>query len=97
MSGGGKVAQVCACSSDICRSQGCQIVAAAARNVLNASASQPTPDPLLVQALEALREAREALHFHYVEWDGEPEDAVPLQLARSKCDAILAQAKERGL
>lgn len=44
-----------------------------------------------VQALvEALREARGALHFHYVEWDGEPEDAVPLQLARSKCDAALS-------
>ncbi len=49
---------------------------------------------LLGKALEALREAREALHFHYVEWDGEPEDAVPLQLARSKCDAILSQARE---
>ena len=42
--------------------------------------------------LAALREAREALHFHYVEWDGEPEDAVPLQLARSRCDAAIAKA-----
>lgn len=41
--------------------------------------------------VRALREAREALHFHYVEWDGEPEDAVPLQEARGKIDAILAR------
>jgi len=43
--------------------------------------------------VKALEEARAALHFHYVEWDGEPEDAVPLQLARAKCDAALARAK----
>ena len=43
----------------------------------------------------AVTEAREALHFHYVEWDGEPEDAVPLQLARSKCDAALTSYKEQ--
>lgn len=41
---------------------------------------------------EALKEARAALHQHYVDWDGEPEDAVPLQLARAKCDAILSKA-----
>ena len=46
------------------------------------------------ELLEALQEAREALHFHYVEWDGEPEDAVPLQLARSKCDAAIAKATD---
>lgn len=46
------------------------------------------------QALvEALEEARAALHHHYVDWDGEPEDAVPLQLARAKCDAALARGK----
>lgn len=43
--------------------------------------------------VRALEEARAALHFRYVEWDGEPEDAVPLQLARAKCDAALARAK----
>ncbi|MBB4797965.1 hypothetical protein HNP32_001689 [Brevundimonas bullata] len=42
--------------------------------------------------LEALREARDALHQHYVDWDGEPEDAVSLQLARAKCDAAIAKA-----
>lgn len=41
-------------------------------------------------AVEALEEAREALHHHYVEWDGEPEDAAPLQLARAECDKALA-------
>ena len=40
---------------------------------------------------EALREARAALHQHYVDWDGEPEDAVPLQLARAKCDQALRE------
>lgn len=44
-------------------------------------------------AIEALTKAREALHFHYVEWDGEPEDAVPLQLARSKCDEAIRALK----
>lgn len=39
----------------------------------------------------AVTEARDALHFHYVEWDGEPEeDAVPLHLARAKCNRALA-------
>ena len=33
--------------------------------------------------------AREALHQHYVDWDGEPEDAVPLQEARAECDRVL--------
>lgn len=42
--------------------------------------------------LEALKQAREVLHQHYVDWDGEPEDAVPLQLARAKCDAAIARA-----
>lgn len=46
----------------------------------------------LPELIEALQEAREALHFHYTEWDGEPEDAVPLQLARAKCDAALLKA-----
>lgn len=44
--------------------------------------------------IEALREARAALHQHYVDWDGEPEDAVPLQDARAKCDAAIAKARE---
>ena len=44
------------------------------------------------ELLAALIEARAALHQHYVDWDGEPEDAVPLQLARSKCDAAIAKA-----
>jgi hypothetical protein len=51
----------------------------------------------LEQAREALQKAREALHFHYVEWDGEPEDAVPLQLARSDCDAALASIADAGV
>jgi len=41
-------------------------------------------------ATDALISARAALHHHYVEWDGEPEDAVPLQEARSECDRVLA-------
>lgn len=45
------------------------------------------------ELLEALKAARAALHFHYVEWDGEPEDAVPLQLARAKCDAAITKAE----
>lgn len=44
--------------------------------------------------LTALKEARAALHKHYVDWDGEPEDAVPLQLARAKCDAAIARATQ---
>jgi hypothetical protein len=44
------------------------------------------------ELLEALREARDALHQHYVDWDGEPEDAVPLQLARAKCETAIAKA-----
>jgi len=44
------------------------------------------------ELLKALREAREALHQHYVDWDGEPEDAVPLQLARAKCDDAITKA-----
>jgi hypothetical protein len=46
---------------------------------------------LLLAMKEALVEARAALHQHYVDWDGEPEDAVPLQLARAKIDATLNQ------
>lgn len=42
--------------------------------------------------LAALISARDALHQHYVDWDGEPEDAVPLQLARSKCEAAISRA-----
>jgi hypothetical protein len=41
------------------------------------------------QLRAALREARDALHQHYVNWDGEPEDAFQLQLARAKCNAAL--------
>jgi len=48
------------------------------------------------ELVEAVQAARDALHFHYVEWDGEPEDAVPLQLARSKCDATLARVRGEG-
>ena len=56
------------------------------------------PDDALIaraapELLAALEDARAALHFHYVEWDGEPEDAVPLQLARAKCAAAIAKAK----
>jgi len=60
----------------------------------NARLITAAPDLLaLAQRMrEALADAREALHFHYTEWDGEPEDAVPLQLARSKCDATLTEA-----
>ena len=43
------------------------------------------------ELVEALKEARAVLHQHYVDWDGDPEDAVPLQLARAKCDAVLAK------
>ena len=46
---------------------------------------------LVERIISALRGAREALHFHYVEWDGEPEDAVPLQFQRSRIDAILSE------
>lgn len=42
-----------------------------------------------VMATDALISAREALHQHYVDWDGEPEDAVPLQEARAECDRVL--------
>lgn len=47
------------------------------------------------ELLSALTEARAALHQHYVDWDGEPEDAVPLQLARAKCDAAIALYREQ--
>lgn len=50
----------------------------------------PPSDLRLDRAVEALERARDALHQHYVDWDGEPEDAVPLQLARSECDQALA-------
>lgn len=42
-----------------------------------------------VMATNALIAAREALHQHYVDWDGEPEDALPLQEARAECDRVL--------
>lgn len=42
--------------------------------------------------LEALEAARTAIHQAYVDWDGEPEDVVPLQLARAKCDAAITRA-----
>lgn len=45
-------------------------------------------------ATDALISARAALHHHYVEWDGEPEDAVPLQEARSECDRVLAALQQ---
>lgn len=48
----------------------------------------------LDEAMEVLGKARAALHQHYVDWDGEPEDAVPLQLARSECDRILAKDQQ---
>ena len=47
-------------------------------------------------ATDALISARAALHHHYVEWDGEPEDAVPLQEARSECDRVLAALQQEG-
>jgi hypothetical protein len=50
---------------------------------------------LLLAMKEALVEARAALHQHYVDWDGEPEDAVSLQLARAKIDATLNQGAGR--
>ena len=64
-----------------------------ARRVIDYIRNNPLPDAqpdAVAQLVEAAREAREALHFHYTEWDGEPEDAVPLQLARGKLDAALA-------
>lgn len=42
--------------------------------------------------LEALIVARTAINQAYVDWDGEPEDVVPLQLARAKCDAAITRA-----
>lgn len=56
-------------------------------------ATTPPTDPRLDRAIEALEKARAALHQHYVDWDGEPEDAVPLQLARSECDQALASIR----
>jgi hypothetical protein len=44
------------------------------------------------ELLAAVKSARDALHQHYVDWEGEPEDAVQLQLARSNCDAAIARA-----
>ncbi len=53
----------------------------------------PTEQASLVSTLvDALKEARAALHYHYLEWDGEPEDAIPLQQARAECDRALAKA-----
>ena len=42
--------------------------------------------------LAALQEARAALHQHYVDWDGEPEDASSLLAAIAQCDAAIAAA-----
>lgn len=67
-----------------------------ADRVATAIRAIPVAEPLTSKLVEALREARGALHHHFVEWDGEPEDAVPLQLARSQCDAALAAAEGRG-
>lgn len=47
------------------------------------------------ELFEALAEAKAALHQHYVDWDGEPEDAVPLQLARDKAGAALAKVTSK--
>lgn len=47
------------------------------------------------QLLEALIKARAALHQHYVDRGGEPEDAVALQLARTRCDTAIAEATGR--
>lgn len=82
-------AQVCACSSEICRSQGCQIAASAARNVQSASAPTLTPDPLLVQAVNAIRRLTRALEHH--------QGTTVFQVGMEQARAILAQAKERGL
>ncbi len=82
-------AQACCCSSEICRSQGCQIVAAAAGNVQNASPSALTPDPLLVQAVNAIRRLTRALEHH--------QGTTVFQVGMEQARAILAQAKERGL
>jgi hypothetical protein len=58
----------------------------------NTRATPPSADAdKLVIAREALEAARAALHDHYVNWDGEPEDAAPLQLARDECDQALAR------
>lgn len=55
-------------------------------------------DAEIARLREALGKARAALHQHYSDWDGEPEDAVELQLARSACDAALsAQPSEQAL
>jgi len=62
-------------------------------------ARRPTPQPPVVSevtvafCMAALTEARAALHQHYVDWDGEPEDAIPLQEARAQCDAALAHLR----
>lgn len=59
--------------------------------------THPAPDALR-GAVEALKRARWALYSHYVEWDGEPEDAGPLQSAVTDCDQALAalQAEQKG-
>ncbi len=49
---------------------------------------------MAIGLLAALEAAREALHSHYVDWDGEPEDAVPLQEARANADAALAAYRD---
>lgn len=47
-------------------------------------------------ARDALTTARQALHQHFVDWDGEPEDALLLQEARSECDLALAALQPGG-
>jgi hypothetical protein len=53
-------------------------------------------DAEIAAAVKAVKSARNALHEHYTNWDGEPEDAVPLQNARSKCDTFLARQALAG-
>jgi hypothetical protein len=66
----------------------------AALNALTEAAAEHERLADRVAKLEgALRGARAALHQHYVDWDGEPEDAVPLSLARDACDALLTPAE----
>ena len=80
--------------ADACPSQfidGGTIETPSPREKANARLIAAAPD-----LLAALIEARDALHQHYVDWDGEPEDAVPLQLARSKCDAAISRATMRS-
>lgn len=51
--------------------------------------THPAPDALRV-AVEALEKARDALHKHYVDWGGDPEDAVALGQAWAETEQALA-------